>query len=256
MKPEITFFGEELPEAFFKAMAKDVDRCDLVVVVGTSLKVRGAARLARAARLVRGVFLASPLTPARPCARVPGRGQRAPPTAPRGRRGAPGACAGAGRGPRTPSPRSRSLTPRAPQVLINRDAVAPPPAISDGFDLSLLGDCDDVVRFLCGELGWPLLPTQQTHHDDGGGGGALGKRTRSPEGGGSGRRRKGGLGKAAAPEAAPAARPAAASKRGQGQGQGCGREGGSRQRPSRQIHPYHAPAPQGAKKRVRHGEYG
>ena len=40
MKPEITFFGEALPEAFFKAMAKDVDRCDLVVVVGTSLKVR------------------------------------------------------------------------------------------------------------------------------------------------------------------------------------------------------------------------
>lgn len=40
MKPDITFFGEELPDEFSQRLVKhDRDRVDLVIVIGTSLKV-------------------------------------------------------------------------------------------------------------------------------------------------------------------------------------------------------------------------
>ena len=35
LKPDITFFGEELHEPFFKAIKQDVSKCDLVLVIGT-----------------------------------------------------------------------------------------------------------------------------------------------------------------------------------------------------------------------------
>ncbi|XP_063217308.1 NAD-dependent protein deacetylase sirtuin-1 [Bacillus rossius redtenbacheri] len=43
MKPDIVFFGEGLPERFHDCMAKDKDECDLLIVVGSSLKVRPVA---------------------------------------------------------------------------------------------------------------------------------------------------------------------------------------------------------------------
>ncbi|KAF6210836.1 hypothetical protein GE061_013947 [Apolygus lucorum] len=43
MKPDIVFFGEGLPEAFHKAMEKDSDECDLLIVMGSSLKVKPVA---------------------------------------------------------------------------------------------------------------------------------------------------------------------------------------------------------------------
>ncbi|KAL8959507.1 MAG: hypothetical protein Q9183_005621 [Haloplaca sp. 2 TL-2023] len=40
MKPDITFFGEDLPETFHKRLVEhDKDLVDLVLVIGTSLKV-------------------------------------------------------------------------------------------------------------------------------------------------------------------------------------------------------------------------
>lgn len=40
MKPNITFFGEKLPNTFFDRLTKhDVDKVDLVVIIGTSMKV-------------------------------------------------------------------------------------------------------------------------------------------------------------------------------------------------------------------------
>lgn len=41
---------------------------------------------------------------------------------------------------------------------MNRELVHPPRKISAGFDLHLLGDCDDVVQHLCQRLGWELPP--------------------------------------------------------------------------------------------------
>ncbi|GAA6107786.1 NAD-dependent protein deacetylase sirtuin-1 isoform X1 [Tachysurus ichikawai] len=43
MKPDIVFFGENLPEAFHRAMKKDKDEVDLLIVIGSSLKVRPVA---------------------------------------------------------------------------------------------------------------------------------------------------------------------------------------------------------------------
>lgn len=42
MKPMITFFGEEVPDIFNKAIELDVSKCDLVLIMGTSLKVGGS----------------------------------------------------------------------------------------------------------------------------------------------------------------------------------------------------------------------
>ncbi|KAL1117544.1 hypothetical protein AAG570_003860 [Ranatra chinensis] len=40
MKPDIVFFGEGLPESFHSAMGRDKDECDLLIVIGSSLKVQ------------------------------------------------------------------------------------------------------------------------------------------------------------------------------------------------------------------------
>ena len=45
MKPDIVFFGEKLPNHFFDTIEQDVKRCDLVVVMGTSLKVAPVSRI-------------------------------------------------------------------------------------------------------------------------------------------------------------------------------------------------------------------
>lgn len=43
MKPDIVFFGEGLPDSFHEAMAEDKSKCDLLLVIGSSLKVRPVA---------------------------------------------------------------------------------------------------------------------------------------------------------------------------------------------------------------------
>ncbi|XP_062319976.1 NAD-dependent protein deacetylase sirtuin-1 [Osmerus eperlanus] len=43
MKPDIVFFGENLPEFFHRAMKQDKDEVDLLIVIGSSLKVRPVA---------------------------------------------------------------------------------------------------------------------------------------------------------------------------------------------------------------------
>lgn len=39
VKPDIVFFGEDLPTRFYKSIEKDFTKCDLLIVMGTSLKV-------------------------------------------------------------------------------------------------------------------------------------------------------------------------------------------------------------------------
>ncbi|KAJ8972478.1 hypothetical protein NQ314_000171 [Rhamnusium bicolor] len=43
MKPDIVFFGEGLPDTFHEAMTMDKFECDLMLVIGSSLKVRPVA---------------------------------------------------------------------------------------------------------------------------------------------------------------------------------------------------------------------
>uniref|UniRef100_A0A672GUZ7 NAD-dependent protein deacetylase sirtuin-2 n=1 Tax=Salarias fasciatus TaxID=181472 RepID=A0A672GUZ7_SALFA len=45
VKPDIVFFGENLPVRFFTAMKMDFPRCDLLIVMGTSLQVQPFAGL-------------------------------------------------------------------------------------------------------------------------------------------------------------------------------------------------------------------
>ena len=45
VKPDIVFFGESLPQRFHDCVSTDFGRCDLVIVMGTSLKVQPFASL-------------------------------------------------------------------------------------------------------------------------------------------------------------------------------------------------------------------
>lgn len=45
VKPDIVFFGENLPVRFFTSMKMDFPRCDLLIVMGTSLQVQPFASL-------------------------------------------------------------------------------------------------------------------------------------------------------------------------------------------------------------------
>ena len=43
MKPDIVFFGQSLPEEFHRQIQLDKDECDLLIVIGSSLKVQPVA---------------------------------------------------------------------------------------------------------------------------------------------------------------------------------------------------------------------
>ncbi|KAM7288570.1 putative sirtuin type [Ixodes scapularis] len=45
IKPDIVFFGERLPERFFELSEEDFARCDLLIIIGTSLQVQPFAGL-------------------------------------------------------------------------------------------------------------------------------------------------------------------------------------------------------------------
>ncbi|XP_056097611.1 NAD-dependent protein deacetylase sirtuin-2 isoform X2 [Rhinichthys klamathensis goyatoka] len=45
VKPDIVFFGENLPPRFFTSMKMDFPRCDLLIILGTSLQVQPFASL-------------------------------------------------------------------------------------------------------------------------------------------------------------------------------------------------------------------
>lgn len=47
VKPDVTFFGEDLPSKFYKSVRKDCSECDMLIVVGTSLSVYPFAGLPR-----------------------------------------------------------------------------------------------------------------------------------------------------------------------------------------------------------------
>ncbi|KAK9447867.1 NAD-dependent protein deacetylase hst1 [Limtongia smithiae] len=85
MKPDIIFFGEALPKTFEnRLLHHDVAVCDLLICIGTSLKVAPVSEI------------------------------------------------------------TRVIPPDVPQVYISRT-----PCTHIQFDVSLLGDCDDIVQVLC-----------------------------------------------------------------------------------------------------------
>ncbi len=47
LKPDIVFFGEGLPEHYHKSINEDKSKCDLLIVIGSSLKVKPVANIPR-----------------------------------------------------------------------------------------------------------------------------------------------------------------------------------------------------------------
>lgn len=45
VKPDVVFYGEDLPERFYRLARTDFEQCDLLIVIGTSLRVLPFARL-------------------------------------------------------------------------------------------------------------------------------------------------------------------------------------------------------------------
>jgi NAD+-dependent protein deacetylase sirtuin 1 len=88
-KPNIVFFGEDLPKKFYSKIKKDQGKADLLIVMGSSLRVE-------------------------PVANIP------------------------------------EQLKEIPQILINRELVSD----NHEFDITLLGDADEIVREICSLLGW------------------------------------------------------------------------------------------------------
>ncbi|KAJ1928847.1 NAD-dependent histone deacetylase sir2 [Tieghemiomyces parasiticus] len=95
MKPDITFFGENLPDVFDRSFAEDHTQVDLLLVIGSSLKVAPVSEV------------------------------------------------------------MAHLPANVPQILINKT-----PNLHMNFDVQLLGDCDDVLAYLCHRLEWDLVHPQ------------------------------------------------------------------------------------------------
>jgi NAD-dependent deacetylase sirtuin 1 len=45
LKPDIVFFGEGLPEIYHQSINEDKSKCDLLIVIGSSLKVKPVANI-------------------------------------------------------------------------------------------------------------------------------------------------------------------------------------------------------------------
>lgn len=114
LKPEITFFGELLSDHVSTSVTKDRLQADLLLVIGTSLKVS-------------------------PVAEIPG-----------------------------------FLPSHIPQVVINKTALkkkklksnkkksaSPGDENENEFDLTLLGDCDDIVQYICDLASWDLSGSKE-----------------------------------------------------------------------------------------------
>lgn len=57
IKPNITFFGEDISPKFYQLIERDINECDLLLVAGTSLKVEPVASIVRKARNVTKVMV-------------------------------------------------------------------------------------------------------------------------------------------------------------------------------------------------------
>lgn len=88
IKPDITFFGEDLPKLYYKSIKQDISQCDMIIVIGTSLKVEPVASIVD------------------------------------------------------------RVAKKVPKILINRDAIP-----DRDFDLTFLGDCDNVTSYISQRLG-------------------------------------------------------------------------------------------------------
>lgn len=124
MKPDIVFFGENLPEMFHRAMKQDKDEVDLLIVIGSSLKVRPVALIPSMFFFFFYYFFNVIASFYCSCSKSK---QYLPVFS---------------------SSHPDSIPHEVPQILINREQL---PHLN--FDVELLGDCDVIVNELCHRLG-------------------------------------------------------------------------------------------------------
>ncbi len=158
MKPDIVFFGESLPEEFHRQMEQDKDQCDLLIVMGSSLKVRPVALIPSELLYVFSwqdlqfvlcfqVLTVEPFSDVRNEKRW-------------GKESSDRMCAVFVQIVMCLKPVSLcspdSLPAHVPQILINRE-----PLRHLTFDVELLGNCDVIVNELCNRLGegWNTICT-------------------------------------------------------------------------------------------------
>lgn len=101
IKPNIVFFGEDLGDEFHRHVVEDKSKVDLIVVMGSSLKVR-------------------------PVSMIP-----------------------------------HCVDKSVPQILINRESLPHYAA-----DIELLGNCDDIIRDICYNLGGPFIDMVTAYDSD------------------------------------------------------------------------------------------
>ena len=56
VKPDIVFFGEQLPDKFYRLLKKDLPQADLLLVMGTSLNVAPVSQIPNMVRCNRVLF--------------------------------------------------------------------------------------------------------------------------------------------------------------------------------------------------------
>lgn len=127
MKPDIVFFGEKLPQIFDRSLAEDRELVDLLIVIGSSLKVAPVSDIMR--KLDPFSFIALTLVDVILCNTVTHRPFFL--------------CNNHSFVDQLPN--------TVPQILINRT-----PNHQMDFDVQLLGNCDTIVAELCRMVGWEL----------------------------------------------------------------------------------------------------
>jgi NAD+-dependent protein deacetylase SIR2 len=121
MKPDITFFGEHLPHKFFDALQNhDRNKVDLVIVIGTSMKVAPVSEIPQYVdKEIPQIYISLDVS--------------CPYSSPATQNSFTGKVS------------SRKCTNATPQPIHHID-----------FDINLIGECDTVVTSLCQRAGWDL----------------------------------------------------------------------------------------------------
>jgi NAD-dependent SIR2 family protein deacetylase len=133
MKPAITFFGENIAKSVMQKVASDVDKCDLLIVVGTSLKVGGSVDI-----IIHGVASTVPIILINyESVQVSNKIR--------------GSKTNANKEPLKQVNKSKN---GAENVNVDQANSKNDTNKHDGFDVELLGYSDDILKYICNELNW------------------------------------------------------------------------------------------------------
>lgn len=150
-KPDIVFFGENLPHRFFSCVRDDSRLCDLLIVIGTSLEVQPVSSLvsqvrSTCPRVLINLTEVHALPPDDDDAAGDAAAAVSEPTAPPGDAPADAQNDGSGSDDDSSSSSDGGFYSESTAFRWRK---------KDNYrDVAVLGKCDDAVRYLAEELGW------------------------------------------------------------------------------------------------------